>query len=79
MAKKTKKPETLIEKYDAIQEIGHSIERPWLVKSAFGGMCPDISVIGSDVSLGEDYISVDRAQQAIEWYVTQLGGKVQWD
>lgn len=68
---------TLIEKYKAIQAIGNEIEIPWAVKCMFSGRFR-LEVLGSEVTFGEDYVSVQQARASIEWLANQLGGKVKW-
>lgn len=36
-------------------------------------------VFGDQVTFGEDFVSLQEARVALEWYVEQLGGKVEWD
>jgi hypothetical protein len=76
--KKNKKPQTAIEKYNAIQAIGTLVDAPFHVWTKFSERQRTISIVGTDISLGEDYCSIDQARDAIEWYVNQLGGKVEW-
>lgn len=33
---------------------------------------------GTYVCLGEDYVSVEDAREAVAWVAEQLGGKVEW-
>ncbi len=70
---------TLIERYRAIQEIGTDVEIPYEVTCVFGGEGRELSVVGSHVCLGEDYVDITKARQAISWMATQLGGKIIWD
>jgi hypothetical protein len=69
----------LIDKFKAIQKIDQNVEVPWGPMRVFGAK--QISVWGDQVSLGGtdcDYVYLDEARAAVEWYVTQLGGKVKW-
>lgn len=71
------KPQTLIEKYKAIQKIGTTISTPYRVYCLFKE-CKELSILGSDISFGEDYMPLFRAREVIGWFVHQLGGSVQW-
>jgi hypothetical protein len=73
------KPETVIAKYKAIQDIGHSVSVPYEVWSLFGSTAKAVEVLGTQISLGEDYAPLENVRSALEWYVGQLGGKVKWD
>lgn len=73
-----KKPLTAFEKYKAIQAIGTEVEVPFKIWSMFGQQQKFISILGNDISLGEDYGDLKAARTAIEFYVTQLGGTVKW-
>ncbi len=79
MSSKKKQPQTAIEKYNAIQKIGTEVQVPFYVWTKFGSKQKQISLVGTDISLGEDYCRIDEARNAIKWYVTQLGGKVTWE
>lgn len=76
---KTKKPETLIERYRAIQAIGTEVEVPFNVYRCFKETGYNPCIMGTEICLGEDFVSLDTARQAISWYVHQLGGTVKWD
>jgi len=69
---------TLLEKYKKIQEIGTSVEVPYNVRSLFASGKNPLDIVGSDISLGEDYGSLQQCREAIEWYAGQLGGTVKW-
>ncbi len=73
-----KKPLTAFEKYKAIQAIGTEVEVPYEAWTMFGQQQKTISIFGNEISLGEDYGTVEAARTAIEFYVTQLGGTVKW-
>jgi hypothetical protein len=49
---------------------------PYKVARAFTQ--PRLEVVGDQVCIGEDYLTLDEAREAIAWYVDQLGGKVVW-
>lgn len=70
-------PQTLIEKYNAIQAIGSSIETPYEVFCLFKDF-KTMDVIGDQISFGEDYVSLESARSAISFLVEQLGGEVKW-
>ena len=72
-----KKEQTLIERYKAIHKIGTEIAIPYHVWTKLGSV-KSICVIGDEVGIGEDFCTVEEARTAIEWYATQLGGKVTW-
>lgn len=70
---------TIKERYDAIKKIGFEVRAPWSVARCFSSSGQSITISSDMICLGEDYVSLDEARQAIEWYVTQLGGKVKWE
>lgn len=72
------KTRTLIEKYKAIQKIGFEVDVPFEVWCCISSNMKVISIAGDHVSLGEDYVSLQQARSAVEWYVNQLGGNVDW-
>jgi len=74
------KRQTLIEKYKAIQKIGIEVEVPYHVWAVFPNARYNktVSIMGDEVCLGGDYVTVEGARFAVEWYVQQLGGKVEW-
>lgn len=50
---------------------------PFKVTCAFGdGFYLDTD--GTYVCVGEDYVSVEDAREAVAWVAEQLGGKVEW-
>jgi hypothetical protein len=73
------KNNTLVEKFRAIQKIGHTVEIPWQVNRVLGSEHKKIEVAGDQVCIQEDFVSLEEARDAVEWYVKQLGGKVEWD
>lgn len=79
MKDKIKNPATLIERYRAIEKIGTEIEVPWHVRRTIGSS--RLAIMGDQVSIGDsdcDFVSVTEAREALEWYVNQLGGNIQW-
>lgn len=75
-----KKPSTLFQKYQAISRIGTEVDVPYDTFRVIGAKT--ISIVGADVCIGggdSDYVSLVEAQEAVAWYVTQLGGKVTWN
>lgn len=73
-----KKTMTAIERYDAIQKIGTEVDVPHYAWTTFMPEYRSISIVGTDICLGEDYKSIEQARAGIEFYVTQLGGTVKW-
>lgn len=75
------KSKTLIERYKAIQKVGPDINIPHEVWTVLGGEETGriMSIIGTEVCLGCDYVSIEKARLAVAWYVRQLGGTVKWD
>lgn len=70
----------LIDKYKKIQRLGYEEKIPWHVAHVLSNEHGSyISVSGSDVSLGEDYVSLEQARKAVEWYANQLGGRIKWE
>jgi hypothetical protein len=51
---------------------------PWEVIRAFGDS-KNFSVVGDQICLGEDYLTLEQARYAIEWFATQLGGQIKWE
>ena len=78
-----KHPKTVLERYQAIQKIGTEIEIPFYSVSRIihGAGERRVSITGDQIDLGgtdSDFASLAECRAAIEWYVEQLGGKVQW-
>jgi len=73
------KEKRLIDKYNDIQKIGTTMDVPWEVWTVFYEKKIDIEIIGNDIYLGSDYSPIDKVRNAIEWFATQLGGKVKWE
>lgn len=63
---------------DIINNTPDTMEVPWGVWTCFGQNTKQIMFAGKQVSLGEDFKSVQEVRAAIEWYANQLGGKVKW-
>jgi hypothetical protein len=57
------------------------IEVPWYAWTKFGTVAQKIEIMGDQVCLakGADFGNVDELRKAIEFYVDQLGGKVEWE
>jgi hypothetical protein len=57
------------------------IEVPWRVWTKFGETAKYITVHGDQASLtsAADFGNIKELQVAIEWYVDQLGGVVNWE
>ena len=73
------KQKTLLQKYKAIQKIGCSVEVPWAAMRVLHGESKTLDVWGDQVSLGEDFVSLQEAREAIQFYAEQLGGLILWD
>ena len=67
---------TLHQMYKNILAVGHSAPVPYDVYKIIGGKTLELA--GDQVSLGEDFVSMEEARAAVKWYVEQLGGKVKW-
>lgn len=66
----------LIEKYNAIQKIGHTVELPHAVWTALG-TCKTMYIMGDQVQLGDgDFVSLERAREAVLYLADQLGLKI---
>jgi len=74
-----KKLNNLLEMYKVVQKVGHTIVVPWSASRVISNDLKEISVVGDQISLGEDYVSLEEARAAIEWYANQLGGAVKWE
>ena len=63
-----------------VQKLNSKLDEvPWEVYCAFGASIRDnFGVAGSEVCLGEDYLSVGQARDAVNWVAEQLGGAVKW-
>jgi hypothetical protein len=76
----TKQPKTVFEKYKAIKAIGYEQQVPWeLARFLPDGSKPQLSIWGSQISLGGDYLELDEARKAVQILVTELGGTVKWE
>lgn len=67
----------LIDKLKAQQELilDHV---PYECISVFGNRTIHFRLMDTEICLGEDYVSLETARKAVEWYVEQLGGTVKW-
>jgi hypothetical protein len=65
---------------DSLKE-KHTIEVPWNVWTKFGEQCKVIELMGEHAFLSKDSDSgsLQELRDAVEWYVTELGGKVKWE
>lgn len=65
---------------DKLQE-NNTIEVPWHVWTKFGEQCKHVEIMGNHAFLTKtgDSGTLQELQAAVEWYVTQLGGKVKWE
>lgn len=55
------------------------IEVPFEVWRFLGGQSKKILVRGDEASLGEDFGNREQLRKALEFYIDQLGGKVEWE
>lgn len=76
--KKQLKGLTVFQKVLTMRAIGPSTTVPWHVWRCFGSQQKEVLVSGTDVCLGEDYVSLEEARKAVDWYVEELGGQVKW-
>lgn len=73
-----KKVKTALEKH-LIAQANSTVEVPFDVWRMFGNETGrSIELLGEQISLGEDYGSLEECRNAIAWYVEQLGGTVEW-
>jgi hypothetical protein len=70
---------SVIQKYAAIVKMNPDTAVPWHVWRCLGNQQKQISISGTDICLGEDYVSLEQARAAVQWYVEQLGGTVKWN
>lgn len=57
-----------------------SLKVPWEVWTAFGQAAKEVSFIGNQIALTDDsdFVTIERAREAVQWYVENLGGSVNW-
>ena len=55
------------------------IKFPYKVSRLFAEGSRQIDFAGDQLSLGEDYVTLNEARDGIEWLVDQLGGTVKWN
>lgn len=55
------------------------IEVPWNAWRFFDDNCKIIHIAGDQASFGGDYGNVEELRKAVEFYVEQLGGRVNWE
>jgi hypothetical protein len=72
------KPKTALDFHKTAASVAEQ-EVPFNVWNKFGERTKFISFFGDQISLGEDYASLEEVRAAIEWYVEQLGGEVKWN
>jgi hypothetical protein len=65
--------------YQYIKKSPEPIKVPFDVWRLFGNQAKHVYLSGKCVSFGEDYANIEEARKAIEWYVEQLGGNVNWE
>lgn len=56
-----------------------SIKMPYHASRFFTEGSRQIDFAGDQLSLGEDFGSLQEVRSAVEWLVDQLGGKVKWE
>jgi hypothetical protein len=64
--------------YEILLEQCSGIDVPHHVWTKFGSQQKIITFAGDQVSLGEDFGDLQQIRSALEWYVDQFGGKVEW-
>lgn len=65
----------LIEQLDLQKDI----EVPYHAWRFLGPQSKLILIRGDQASLGEDFGSLEELRKAVEFYVEQLGGKINWE
>lgn len=58
-----------------------SIDIPWEVYCFLphdGVIAKEMEIYGDQIGIGGDFMNLAESQTAIQWFVDQLGGKVQW-
>ena len=72
-----------IDKYKKIQEL-YQVKVPFNVWRLFE--CDQsylsrngIEILGSQISLGGDWMELDEAKEVFEWLTEQFGGVILWD
>lgn len=66
---------TIKERIKQIEKL-QEIETPFAVRCIVG----NVTLWGNQIEIGKDndFASLNEARIALEWLVTQLGGKVKW-
>jgi len=68
-----------IKVYEKIQKLNEKQDDiPWNTRRLFREGYFEINIMGSEISFGEDYVSIEQAREGIQFIVEQLGGKVDW-
>lgn len=70
---------TVIQKYEAIVKMNPDTKVPFDTWRCFGERQKHVHLSGTQICLGEDYVTIEEARQAVKWYVEQLGGFVKWN
>lgn len=69
---------TAFEVFKEVQELNKSQnDTPWYVKRVM----PDnfrIEVLGEQLTFGQDFVTIEEAREALDWFVNELGGTVKW-
>lgn len=63
---------------DLMLQVPDDFDVPYAVWTVFGQNARKIAFAGRQASLAEDFKELPQLRAAIEWYVTQLNGKVEW-
>jgi nitric oxide reductase activation protein len=72
-----KQPTTALQFHKTAASV-RELEVPHHVWTCFGERVKFISFFGDQISLGEDFASLEEVRKALAWYVEQFGGKVKW-
>jgi len=74
------KPKTIFQKYKEIQKLDARLKLPWEVKRVLpdGASEVELCVLGDQIALGGDFVSLKEMRGAIAILVNELGGVVTW-
>lgn len=71
------KTKTVLECHEIAKKVCE-VSVPWEVYRMFGSPSKMVFIWGDQISLGEDFGSLEECRNAVKWYVEQLGGEVKW-